>query len=365
MIPLSLQKRMAGLLVALAGTTATAAAATLERSAIPVRASVCSTSVLDGSRQWKQSRVTVFFADEASLSAERMVPYEYRGFNEHQEMTVRVRCRIPATQAAIDTMNRAMEVSPSSSQPRRALGARSETSIGDVVTNDIPLEPIEVIACGPGTTGDYPFCIPDEPVDLLPGGGGGPTEPPGGGGGGGGQPPEPPDEDDEDDEPEPCETNNPVLNSQGVQDGLERLWSKSNADANLAQRREQAGWIVQKADGSYYVHIWRIQNTFGAIGGCDGLTPAELQSTMPNEGAGAIVAFVHSHPYTPGEWIPDLCQNGQLDDYDGTESDFDRDALAGISNFLNRDIPGMVIDQERVTQFSGATDRQSWDRCGY
>lgn len=355
-IPLSLQKRMAVLLAVFAGTTAMAATAKLERSVTPVRASVCSTSVLGESGQWKKSRVTVFFADAASLSAERMVPYEYRGFNERQEMTTRVSCRIPATQAAVDTMNRAMEVQHPSSRPRRTFG---------VVTNDIPIEAIEVIACGPGTSGEYPFCIPDD-VDNLPGGGGGGgSEPPGGGGGGGGyQPPEPPDDDEEEEDPEPCETNNPVINSEEVQKGFDKLWSKSNASANFAQRREQAGWMVQKADGSYYVHAWRIDNSLNAIGGCDGLTTEELQATLPREGAGAIVGFVHTHPYSTGESVPDLCQLG-LEDYTGQESDFDRDALEGINDFLGRDIPGYVIDQNKVTKFSGETDREQWDRCGY
>lgn len=89
----------------------------------------------------------------------------------------------------------------------------------------------------------------DQAIQSCPGGGGaGLGTGPGGGTGGGTRPPPPPPDDDEP-AADTCHTGDPVVDDPDVSTGLQDLWLRSNPDANLAQRKETAGWIVQTAAG--------------------------------------------------------------------------------------------------------------------
>lgn len=89
----------------------------------------------------------------------------------------------------------------------------------------------------------------------------------------------------------PCDTPDPVVNSTAVQAGCDRLWSGSNPDAPMADRRERGGWVVQR-DGGYVLEPYPDDWTQGACG----IDPPP--NTVPPAGA---VAWVHTHPYSRGE----------------------------------------------------------------
>jgi hypothetical protein len=222
------------------------------------------------------------------------------------------------------------------------------TMISSVATAATVLAPIKVIACPAGYTGDYPDC--KKPID-----GGGLTHagtpiPPSGGGAS-----EPP--------PPACQTGNPIVDTPAVQTGFKNLWKESNTDDVLFRRSEHFGWIVYR-NGSYYVYEWPIGGTYAGL--CNGI--ADISGFYPPEGPGAIVAFVHTHPYQNGENVVN-CE-GSVVTYEGVESSYDRDASGQISTLLGRTqpLPGYVIDKDGISAFEGnkfPAGTWKWPRCGY
>jgi hypothetical protein len=179
-----------------------------------------------------------------------------------------------------------------------------------------------------------------------------------GGGGGGGTTSDPTQQD----QPKgPCETDNPILDSATVEAGFQDLWADSNPSANLAQRTEQIGWIVQGPNG-YYVYQWPISGTWAGF--CNGV--GDVTSYYPPEGPGAIVGFVHTHPYAIHENV--LNCEGQIVEYLGHESDADRSASVQLGQILGRSGPltGWMIDKDQITAFEGLWQPAGkWSRCGY
>lgn len=227
--------------------------------------------------------------------------------------------------------------------------------------------------CGPAecmtsTSGE------EQTVQACPGTGGssGPGTGPGGsippGGGGGGETP-----------PDTCQTGDEVLDSPAVRQMLHNLWQTSNPTAAQPQRLEQAGWIVQNADGS-----------FGTIP-FTGITqqgPCGINGNFyspPN-----AVAWVHTHPFQRGEeqvacgpyqepdpvtggWRAVLGPDGQLSYpvYENRPSASDRAVMETINHIRHREgllpLSGLIIDHDRTTVFTEeATEKpRPFRRCGY
>jgi hypothetical protein len=217
------------------------------------------------------------------------------------------------------------------------------------------LPELEVPTCKYG--GDYPACQTGpspEGTGIDPG-----EEPYTPEGGGGEMPP--PDSTDE----KPCNTSDPVLNSQTVQTGFEDLWSRSNPDAEMSQRLEKAGFIIQTASGFVlqpFPDSW-------TIGPCGIDVP---DGTMPPAGA---VGWVHTHPYKAGELLTS-CESTTLVIGGRTfvASNVYANDPSGSDGMVSTtwNLPGYVIDHEKITKFVG--DPNSPDklritnrtgRCGY
>jgi hypothetical protein len=212
---------------------------------------------------------------------------------------------------------------------------------------DIYLDPIVATACGPGLRGTWPRCFPaiSNDDDLGP------------------QMVEDPDASDPVEYPNPeppCETGNPHLDSAKVEEGMKNLWGKSNSNDNLFARKEQAGWIVRTATG-YRIHDWNFNAEYR--GNCG--DSFDVSTTYPPEGMGAIVGFVHTHPYDVGENILDC--NGNIVTYDGTPSDADRTSSYDLGRILGRSGPlkGYILDKNGIRTFEGANTLDSISRCGY
>jgi hypothetical protein len=175
------------------------------------------------------------------------------------------------------------------------------------------------------------------------------TKEPGGPGGGGAEP---------DEEPaDSCNTGDPVVDDPEVSRGLQELWARSSPDANLAQRRETAGWIVQTSSGYSIVPISTTSSSFGC---------ADFVVQPPTNGT--IVGFVHTHPYEVGETIVD-CEMVSIQDYSGAPSDEDRitSKLLGNAFGLSDALPGYIIDKDGYYRFVGSryTAAPRLPRCGY
>jgi hypothetical protein len=210
--------------------------------------------------------------------------------------------------------------------------------------------------------GTYPYCW-DEPNPPPPepdpcadpyaygcGGGGG------GGGGGGTAPTEP------EPEPEPadtCRTGDPIVDDPEVSQGLALLWQQSNPDANMWQRKEKAGWIVEYPAGQFSVLAW----TGGTESFACGDYPAQ---SGPSQGK--IVGFVHTHPYSVGEAIAN-CQLTQVTHYKGVPSGEDRKTSIrlGAALGMSAPLPGYIIDKDGYYRFQGSTNTATprRQRCGY
>jgi hypothetical protein len=195
--------------------------------------------------------------------------------------------------------------------------------------------------------------VPDATVQGCPGDGGGD---PGGGGtppGGGTTPPPPAEPTDT------CNTGDAVVDDPQVSDGLQDLWAQSNPDANLAQRAEKAGWIVEYPAGQFSVVQWS--------GGTESFGCGDYTSlTVPSQGT--VVGFVHTHPYQVDETILD-CKMTNVQDYTGAPSEEDRIASKILGNFLGRSdpLPGYIIDKDGYYRFQGSTYTATprLPRCGY
>ncbi len=182
---------------------------------------------------------------------------------------------------------------------------------------------------------------------------------PGSGPGAGGAPPSPPPANDR---PialaDTCHTGDPVVDDPQVSEGLRDLWMRSNPDANLAQRRETAGWIVEHPAGQFIiVPIATMSSNFGC---------ADFMVQVPAHGT--IVGFVHTHPYQLDETIVD-CEFTNVGDYTGAPSNADRTASEMLGNLLGRSdpLPGYIIDKDGYFRFQGTryTATPRLPRCGY
>jgi hypothetical protein len=195
------------------------------------------------------------------------------------------------------------------------------------------------------------------------GGGGGTTEPP---------PPPPPAAD-------TCLVGDEALDNPAVKQGLQDLWTRSNPDAPQAQRLEQAGWVVRRSDGSYYMAPFIVTQQ----------DPCSINGNLkPPLGA---VAFVHTHPFRAGEVMticgamkyPDPSAPGGFRDivgpdgqrvyevYDNKPSVPDRQLMNTINHFQSQygiaPLSGLIIDHDRTTIFteSQGDGTTVLPRCGY
>jgi hypothetical protein len=154
-----------------------------------------------------------------------------------------------------------------------------------------------------------------------------------------------------------CNTGDPVVDDPSVSSGLQNLWAQSNPDANLWQRVEKAGWIVRTATGYSVIPITTTTATFGC---------AEFVAQRPANGA--VVGFVHTHPYQVDEAIID-CDLRSVQDYTGAPSDADRIASKMLGNLFGHPggLPGYIIDKDGYYRFTGSqtTADPRLPRCGY
>jgi hypothetical protein len=219
------------------------------------------------------------------------------------------------------------------------------------------LPAIDATTCRYG--GEYPACnsgpLPGrEDTGSNPG-----TEDPYTPEGGSTPPPEPADTS----KPPPCQTDNPVLNDANVQTGLDTLWKASNPDARaLGDRRERFAWIIQTA-GGYELRDMGITGTFCGI---------DASVYPPPEGKGAVVGWVHTHPYHDGETVLTCGSSANqivgYNTYSSAPSDYDRSTAPQLAEFIGKPgLPGYLIDTRKIVSFVGRDKRQDrpYNRCGY
>lgn len=245
--------------------------------------------------------------------------------------------------------------------------APGRTASGIHALADLP--PVQITACGDGYYGTYPNCIPynvdplayqEDPCywDYYSYDCPGYVDPDDLGDGGytyDWQPGDP---------GTPCDTGVPYVDDSVVNYGMAQLWKASNPDAPLSQKVEAGGWIVRRSDGSYYVYPWP-----GHGNNCGWNT----EVPWPPEGKGAIVAFVHTHPYFTGNPIP-VCDPNDATKivgyvpYEGEPSDMDHATATSLGQQLGRPgaLPGVILDKASTITFSDANSNNViYRRCGF
>jgi len=129
---------------------------------------VCVTHVATGGARstWGGRTVRVRFPASELAPAGQTIAYNYRGYTPDNVIVAAADCRIPATEAAIQRMNRRFHVAAShriaqrsSSDPRRSYAQGPMFSTELVV---IGLETLVATGkwCGPGMIGEHPYCKP-------------------------------------------------------------------------------------------------------------------------------------------------------------------------------------------------------------
>lgn len=231
--------------------------------------------------------------------------------------------------------------------PERLVPATDSVRIcGSEDQSDCQLEPIS------GTID--PKKPTDEGGDHNPGTDPPPGGDPGGGGGGGGSGGTEPPPGDTTVTDTTCNTGDPVIDTQAVQEAFDSLWARSNVDANLAQRRERGGWIVSTSTGYAVVPFVSLETSFCRMKG---------DEDFPT--SGAVVGFVHTHPYSVGELIVN-CEF-QFWEYKGRPSSMDIKMGLALGSQLGWGgaLPGYILDTSGIRAFAKDQPSRSYDRCGY
>jgi len=176
---------------------------------------------------------------------------------------------------------------------------------------------------------------------------------------GGGDDPNPP--------PDPCTTGAPTIDSPAVQKGFEDLWNRSNygPDVPMSQRREQGGWLIQNADGSFHIQpfptSWRS-------------TPCMIDMPNPLPVPPGAIAMVHTHPYRNGERLT-ACDLQETPwgfsapiTYRNDPSTDDEQVLRDL-RVNSPQFGGIIIDADKIVAYTGGEGAPGtearFDRCGY
>lgn len=146
-----------------------------------------------------------------------------------------------------------------------------------------------------------------------------------------------------------CPTNDAVLDDPAIRQALKNALNASGAfNSNPATRQENAGWIYQRADGTYDVRTTSPSPTNPA-------TPCSSTPGGPTPQAGeTVVAPFHTHPFSDGDILPRI--DGCGEDRRRTYA-YDSDRGGGGSpedwKFIesplgDRYLPMYIIDKEEV-----------------
>ena len=307
-----------------------------------------------GPYAYQYSKLTLNLPRAAAASDSRTSVFRYRGHGSGGEIVLAANCVIPSTEKAAEAVHRMF----------RSVGSPVRDAWEDdshLAGGDLGLGGLTVNACQYG--GEWPNCeeqklpkitvketafcydgVCDSGVQPL-------------GGGSSATPPDP----DPEPEPEPCNTGDPVLDSPAVLEGMDSLMKASNPDAVLFSRAETGGWVVRTSTG-FRIDQWPVTASF-----CGG----DFTVAHPAEGPGAIVGFIHTHPYSVGENVIACGSDGQtsIQTYQGLPSDVDRNTSVSLGTALGRagPLPGIIIDKSGIREYAG------WDlakdephaRCGY
>ncbi|HSU15615.1 hypothetical protein [Longimicrobium sp.] len=226
---------------------------------------------------------------------------------------------------------------------------------GPSAATEVTLSELDVTTCQYG--GEYPNCKP-KPVDggsagVAPTPSSDPAAPSSGGSGGTNPPP---------DTAQPCHTGYAMLDDPKVQRRMRELFARSNPDSAMSRRREQGGWLVRLADGTFDVTPFPADWPSDP---CQITVPAQF-SSPPN-----TVGMLHSHPYSAGERLTNCPRqplwNGTsaVLNYSGDTSLADDATMLALRSRYPS-LMGIMIDKDHIVAYNGnPAESLPVKRCGY
>lgn len=160
--------------------------------------------------------------------------------------------------------------------------------------------------------------------------------------------------------PDPCNTNDSIIDNLNVQNAFTDIWNNSNASNTsvpMQDRREDGGWIVQSGNWSTYIpfpETWTRSP-------CGIQPPANWADDIPDN----LVGWVHSHPFYVGEDRRSVC--GDVEEaYVGGPSGPDFELHVAIMNETgNFSLMGYVIDGNFISSIDFLRNVVQFDRCGF
>ncbi|MBO6536945.1 MAG: hypothetical protein JJ966_12025 [Balneolaceae bacterium] len=181
-----------------------------------------------------------------------------------------------------------------------------------------------------------------------------------------GSPEQASDEDDSEEEsteeepPEPCDTEDPILDNEVFQINLNLLWQSSQPDEPISERTEQGGFIV--SDGNDYSIInypsdW-IRNA------CQIDPPNDFLNDVPEN----IVGVIHTHPFFSGDdtTSPAVCGSGGPTNYSSGSNLYDFEFLTAVMNYTNNfNLKSYIIDGDNILSINLFLHIITTKRCGY
>ena len=297
-----------------------------------------------GSYRYRYGSMDLHFPAPTLSSTGATVEYRYRAESVDGDTLVMINCRIPATPAAIQYTNRRFGISEGRLRivPDRAGVVSTAGCVEDGLCH---MEALVVVV---ETCPDATWTLGDDGVCKSTRGGGAAGGGSTGGdwgdaGSGGGDSPDP------GTPPAPCNSDTyPVLNSPGVQDGMQQLWNDTNPDyGDKIARTERGGWIVPAAGGGYTIRPFGDEAVAEPCG-------IDFNGVVP---PGAI-GYVHTHPWRTGESMESCgvdARTERFPTYRGNASKADIAFLrraAGIDPVVTQ---GFVMDKNGITIFSPQT----------
>jgi hypothetical protein len=181
-----------------------------------------------------------------------------------------------------------------------------------------------------------------------------------------GNPEQAPDEDDSEEEnkeetpPEPCETEDPILDNEVFQINLNLLWQSSQPDEPISERTEQGGFIV--SDGNDFSIVNYPSDWIRTA--CQIDPPNGFLNDVPEN----IVGVIHTHPFFSGEdtTSPAVCGSDGSTNYSSGSNIYDFEFLTAIMNYTNNfNLKSYIIDGDNILSINFLLQTITTKRCGY
>jgi hypothetical protein len=166
---------------------------------------------------------------------------------------------------------------------------------------------------------------------------------------------------DEEGDPEPCETNDEVIDHLGEVGTFQQLWEQSNTTLDIEDRTERGGWIIETSQGLQFQPFHKEGENWEYTA-C-GINPPNSFIVPENS-----IGWIHTHPFYPGEDTTPVCGEEGEEEYDpglsGPDYWFMMTIIEATNNFS---FTSYLIDGGKISSMDmmGLESENSFEPCGY